>query len=364
MAKRKKYYSLKKILQTDAQYYVIFGGRNNGKTYAVHEYGLQRYWEHGEQMAIVRRWQEDFTGKRGESLFNNQVASGNVARITGGEWTDVYYRASRWYLCRYDENGNREQQDRPFAYGFSISAQEHDKSTPYPGIKNIFFDEFLTRTLYLQDEFVLFMNVLSTIIRDKKKDEIRVFMAGNTVNKYCPYFSEMGLTHIKQMKPGTIDVYTYGESGLTVAVEYSDNSVAKENASFFAFDNPKLKMITGNEWEISIYPHLPRKYKPKDIAYMYFIVFDSEILQCEIITFPDMSFTYIHRKTSPLKEDDWDLIYTPDFDPRPNYRRKITKPFSRLEERIASYYAQDKVFFQDNEVGDIVMNYLQFCRRG
>ena len=46
-------------------------------------------------------------------------------------------------------------------------------------------------------------------------------MLGNTVNRYCPYFKEMGLAHIKEMKPGDIDLYRYGDSELTVAVEYT-----------------------------------------------------------------------------------------------------------------------------------------------
>ena len=46
------------------QYNVIFGERSNGKTYAVMQHGLKEYAANGKQMAIVRRWQDDFTGKR------------------------------------------------------------------------------------------------------------------------------------------------------------------------------------------------------------------------------------------------------------------------------------------------------------
>lgn len=116
---------------------------------------------------------------------------------------------------------------------------EHDKSTNYDGIINAVLDEFLTRSYYLPNEFVLFMNVLSTIIRDR--DNVKIFMMGNTVNQYCPYFAEMGLTHIKEMKKGDIDVYEYGESGLTVAVEYTD-SPNKEGKNLISI----LPLITPN----------------------------------------------------------------------------------------------------------------------
>ena len=88
----------------------------------------------------------------------------------------------------------------------------------------------------------------------------------------------MGLTRVKDMKPGTIDVYQYGEEGkLRVAVEYAEASKeGKKSDVYFAFDNPKLKMITTGVWEIDIYPHCPYKYKPKDIQFTYFIKFTKQ----------------------------------------------------------------------------------------
>ena len=215
---KSKYYSLNKILSKNAVYNVIFGERSNGKTYSVLKYALEKYVKNGEQLAIVRRWNEDFTGKRGQTMYDALVANNEIFYLTNGEWSSVFYYGSRWYLCRYEDD-KRVTDETPFAYGFSISAMEHDKSTAYPHITTVCFDEFLTRTTYLPDEFVLFMNVLSTIIRHRTN--VKIFMLGNTVNKYCPYFVEMGLTHVKQMKPGDIDVYKYGDSSLSVAVEYT-----------------------------------------------------------------------------------------------------------------------------------------------
>ena len=237
---------------------------------------------------------------------------------------------------------------------------EHDKSTSYPDITTICFDEFLTRTTYLQDEFVLFMNVISTIIRHRTN--VKIFMLGNTVNRYCPYFREMGLKHIKEMKPGDIDLYRYGDSDLTVAVEYTlPNKNGKESDLYFAFDNPKLSMITGGAWEIDIYPHCPVKFKPSDILFIYFIEFSGDLLQCEIVQHEDLCFTFIHRKTTEIKDPEHDLIFSPDFSPRANCKRKITKPTSKIEKKISEHFIKDKVFYSDNEVGEIVRNYLLWC---
>ena len=150
---------------------------------------------------------------------------------------------------------------------------------------------------------------------------------------------------------------------MTVAVEYClPNKKGKKSDLYFAFDNPKLSMITGGAWEMEIYPHLPYKYKPKDILFTYFIKFDDELLQCEIINTENSVFTYIHRKTTELKNTDNDLIYSVDYDARPNWKRKLTKPTTDIEKKIAIFYTRDKVYYQDNEVGEIVRNYLQWCK--
>lgn len=360
MLGKSKFYSLKNILSKNPTYAVIFGERSNGKTYAVLKYGLENYINNHEQMAIVRRWQDDFTGKRGATMFDAIVSNGEIDKLTGGQWTGVYHWGSRWFLCRYEENGTRVTDEIPFAYGFSISSMEHDKSTAYPDITTIMFDEFITRSSYLPDEFVLFMNVVSTIVRHRTN--VRVFMLGNTVNKYCPYFSEMGLTHIKNMKEGDIDVYRYGDSQLVVAVEYcSNNKHGKPSDMYFAFDNPKLSMITGGAWEIDVYPHCPCKFSNKDIRFIFFISFNGELLQCEIVIYENTQFLFIHRKTTDIKNDNKDLIFSPEYDPRPNWRRNIIHPVDKLGKVIYTLIQQDKVFYQDNEVGEIVRNYLQWC---
>lgn len=360
---KQKYYSLNKILAKGAKYNVIFGERSNGKTYAVLKHGLEKYCNDGEQMAIIRRWQDDFIGKRGQTMFDNHVKNGEVSKLTKGKWSDIYYFSSRWYLCRFDpDTGKRIIDDTPFAWGFALSTMEHDKSTAYPNVTTIMFDEFLTRTTYLNEEFVLFMNVLSTIIRGRTN--VTIFMLGNTVNKYCPYFREMGLRHVKEMKQGDIDFYTYGDTELTVAVEYTEpNKNGKESDHYFAFDNPKLKMITGGEWELDIYPHCPTKYKPADVRFTYFIEFDGTLLQCEVVALSDMTFTFIHQKTTPLRDTKHDLIYTTDFNARPNYKRNILKPTTPLEKKVLQYYARDKIFYADNEIGEVVRNYLLWCSK-
>jgi hypothetical protein len=189
-------------------------------------------------------------------------------------------------------------------------------------------------------------------------------MLGNTVNKYCPYFKEMGLKHVTEMAQGDIDVYTYGTSSLKVAVEYCKPSEqGKASDVYFTFNNPALNMITGGAWEIDMYPHLPRKYKRSDVIFNFYINFDDVLLDCEVIAQSDATFVYIHEKTTPIKDESSTIIFSDQYDPRPNYVRNIRKPPNDICKRIANYFRDDKVFYQDNEVGEVVRNYLQYCRQ-
>lgn len=353
-----KFYDLGEILAKNADYNLIFGERSNGKTYAALRYGLEQFINTGKQMAYIRRWREDLRGKRAESLFANHTANGLISTLTDGKFNEVFYVSNKWFLSYYnEETGKRTPCDIPFCYGFSLSEQEHEKSSSYPNVTTVVFDEFLTRRYYLPDEFMLFMNLLSTIIR--QRDDVKVFMLGNTVNKYCPYFTEMGLKQVPVMEQGTIDIYRFGEHGATVAVEYC-STVVKHKASnkYFCFDNQNLQMITGGKWELAVYPHLPVKYAPKDVLFVYYIQFNDTILQGNIIQVGNENFTYIHMKTTPIKDTENSLIYSLEMNGKPNYKRKLISNASYIEQQVARYFATDKVFYQDNEVGEIVRNYL------
>lgn len=378
MKKKQKHYDISRILEKNAVYSLIIGRRSNGKTFSVKEialFGYHRngidingYLDDGTQLGYARRFDVDFVGKAA-SFYDDFVANpekGNIIeKNTKGKWNSVFYNGGKWYLCHMTPDGERDKTDPNFfAARFSVASQVHYQSTPYPNIRILLFDEFITREYYLPDEFLKLENLISTIVRERQ--DLRIFMLANTVNKYCPYFDDMGLSHVKTQKQGTIDVYTYGESDLTVAVEYCldiSDANSKTASKYFAFDNPKLKMITTGEWEIDIYPHLPCHYYKTDIRFMYFIVFDNETLQCEIISTEDhpYPFTYIHRKTTDIKDDGRTLIYQQSHDSMPMHRRKITKPMLPVEKKVAWFFENDKVFYQDNTVGETVRNYLNWC---
>lgn len=352
-----KYYNLKEILKRNAQYNIIIGERSNGKTYAVEKHILEKFFSDNEQGAIIRRWREDFRNKRGATMFSPFISDGTLKKLSHGNYNDIIYRSGVWYVAYIEEN--KVIDSKQFCYSFALSEVEHDKSTSYPNVTTILFDEFLTRSYYLNDEFVLFCNTLSTIIRER--DNVTIFMCGNTVNKYSPYFSELGLNHIKEMKQGTIDLYTYGDSKLKVAVEYCANikTNRKKSDVYFAFNNPHLSMIKEGKWEIANYPHLPFKYKPKDVLFMFWCVFGTDVIQGNIITSGNNIFCYLHRKTTNLQYKDTDIVYDLQSHSEYNRRYSFTHPIDNIDNKIYNLYKSNRFFYQSNDVGEIINNFVK-----
>lgn len=363
-----KYYTLTNILKRNAQYNMIYGERSNGKTYAVLEYALKDYLNTGRPLAVVRRYREDFRGKRGAAYFSSLEHNGNgkniIKQLSGGRFDRVIYNSSRWYLGYWNEDTQKNvTEENPFAYAFALTEMEHDKGNSYT-CGTILFDEFITRGAYLPDEFISFMNTISTIVRSR--NDVKIFMCANAVTsgKYNPYFNEMGLKHAKDMKKGDIDVYKYGDSKLIVAVEYADSpNKRKPSDIYFAFDNPKLQMITGGEWEIDIYPHLTKDIDKHDICFSYFIKFDDRILQADIIINSTDKFTFIHEKTTPIKNEDTDIIYSLTPIENHNCYVSLLNPVNTVTKKITTFFKANKVFYQSNEIGEIVTQYLNQCNK-
>lgn len=356
----KKYYDNHDIMLTNSEYNVVVSKRSDGKTFNMLYWGLVFYIEYGFEMAYVRRWETDIRGANGTQLFTGINASGVVEKLTNGEFDHIVHWNRKFYFAKHDEAGKSIRTETPFCYSFAINQGEHYKSSEYPNIKWIIFDEFITKYSYLNDEFILWMNLLSTIIRHR--DGIIINMLANTVDIACPYFEEMGLmSTIDQLEIGEIRTYTIGKDrDLRVAVERSGgNTRPKTSNKYFAFENSKLNMITNGAWEFDIFPHIKDSHTKDNIVFIYFIEFNTRVYQCEIVNKDGCMYTYIHVKTSKIWNENKELIFRLEHDTRPNIRINLLKPIDRLGEKIAWFFNNNMVFYQSNEVGQQIENYLK-----
>ena len=390
------YYDFTKLIKKypECLYYIIYGERSNGKSFSILKYMITEYYNSGftKSFGYLRRWKDDIVSANMNQVFKgikkDDFGRNNIIDITKGEYNEIVVKDRCFWLAYRNDEGEIEKvvDKQPLGYIFSLSTSERIKSTGYPDIYYIFFEEFIAESLPMVNEFTKFRSVLSTIIRND--DKVKIILAGNTINKHNLYFKEFGLHKTKYQKPATVDIYqftdddTLDEFGnpriLKIACEFTDfpNRKLKKSNIYFAFNREKNKMIRNGSWDIGEYPHLEYFYRPKDIKMIYFIKHEGEIFQAEIIKVKDnkdnkifyddntifsdkpLLFTYIHKKTTEIKKPYDHIIFQAEYDTHSNIRHDIMNAYDDIGRFIKSFYISSKVFYQDNEVGDMINSFM------
>lgn len=358
------FYDISGIDAQDAVYNLIYGKRSNGKTFAVCRKIIDAYLDEGKPSAYIRRLDEMIKPKNIERLFNPHLEY--IKEKTEGKYNSIFYRSNSFYLCCYEDDLKIAQDKEPFCRTYAINTAETTKGQDAGEVKYVFFDEFITRQFYISNEFVLYQNLLSSIIRQRNA---KIYMVANTVSKYCPYFREMGLSRIKDQKIGTIDVYTMGAAGTRIAVEYADAPGGGENVSkYFCFDNPELDMITSGAWEIALYRHIPKGVGSLTPEVRFYISFDGRLLQGGLYILNDAPLLAISRRNKEIKEPENNIIYSDNLDdppdPNPLHQTNLAITPTRAHETILSLIKQHKTYFADNEDGETFANYLKWATKG
>lgn len=251
-----KWYSLDNILKHDVQYYMIFGERSNGKSFAVDTYIIDKFFEEGKQFAFVKRFEEDIKTKYMSEVFNpleNYILEKYNHRIK-------FYRGC-WLLYE-DGTEGKISECKVFGYAFSLANVNRTKATSYPDIDTILFEEFMSIDCsYLPDELNLFLNLISTIVR--YRHNVKVFMLANAISKFSPYSSALGI-RLHRLKKGEIILKEYTDKKgfkTRFAIERSENVNVFDNNQntnkivYNNFGNAGVgQMITSGEFEVHAYP--------------------------------------------------------------------------------------------------------------
>ncbi len=359
------YYDGRNLLNCNSEYLMSFGMKSNGKSTFYQMTGIICYVKWGAQMVLLRLFDEDFKKGRADGMFGG-IPKGFIEDLTKGKYNEIVYRNYKWYLAFYNVDTNEyELDEKPFCYRQCIL--NAGSSFQMPEVEIIFFDEFIRKdsALSVKNEFVEFQTVISTIKRNKTS--LQIFMSGNTINRNSTYFNEMGLYRIGKQEKGTIDTYQYGNLDMSVSVEYCDVPSGRNAKSdkYFMFDNPQLNMIHTGDWQLPMFPHLPVRFKPKDVMLTYFIkskdLAKDKMLQCDIICSGSNMFTYIHDDYTKTVDYDEDIIYDLVDDGRPNVNKFINIIKYPFQSTIYEFFKTKKIFYKNNAIGVSVMTYLKEC---
>lgn len=335
-----KYYSLENILSKNFDINILIGERSNGKSYAVKEECIKKAYKTGKcTFGLIRRYDSDIKG----SLIESYFADMPIKKYTGGNYDLInVYRGGIYFAKIEDDKLKRGQL---IGQVFALALDERYKSTEYPFMEDLIFEEFVTKNRYLDsDEPMRLMNLMSTVFRRRKG---RLFMVANTISRVCPYFSEFGLRGIPTMKIGQIDSYEFEDIAgkiTKIGVEYCANTGATTSGMFFGKFG---KQIDGGAWECKEYARLPKDLNKYNISYRMSLKYNDFKFNILLLTDEDFLGVYVYPASLKLndrlltEEYSSDMMITPCL-----YRGK------KKEEMISALFYQNKFCYSDNLTGD------------
>lgn len=164
------YIDLSKILSYNALLNFIIASRGTGKTYGTTKFVVKRFIEKGEEFIYLRRYKSELQ-KSIPKFFN--------ALTTNDEFPEHTFSHKGSYLLIDDKTAG---------YGVTLSTAQQLKSTNFPKVKYIIFDEFILEEgqgHYLKNEVDVFLGLIETISRLR---DVKVLLLGNSANLVNPYF--------------------------------------------------------------------------------------------------------------------------------------------------------------------------------
>lgn len=351
MARKKiNYYDISNMLKTQAQYMILLGQRANGKSYQAKKTVLEDAYENGTRFVYLRRWQADIKAKAVQNYFGDIP----IKKITNGEYTGIVAWNNSIYFTTEDEKGETVKA-KEIGYYCALNEYERYKSWVFKDISYILYEEFITDSIYLNDEPRLLQQFVSTVARNNR---ITVLLIGNTLSRVCPYFVEWCLDGVLKQKQGTIEIYHYhvDDGVIDIAVEYCANANA-ENTMFFG---QTAKQIVTGEWDTKDVAKLPRKKEEYEKVYEVLVEYQKFKFVIELLIEPIKGgiICYVYPMTSNRKIM---RVITDEFSDSPFVSSKldITK---RPEQLISKCISLGKICYSDNLTGADFNNVLAHFR--
>ena len=277
------YYNYDNLFSRDFLIAFVIGERGVGKSYGAKVAMVKKFLKTGEQFIYVRRYRTELDTAL--TTFWNDVAS-----YSGFEDLRLEVKKNKTlttFLCNKKVCG----------YAIPLSTANIMKSTPFPSVSTIIFDEFLLDTggtyHYLKNEVNMFLDLIESVGRLR---DIKVILLGNALNVHAsPYFAYWDLelpynSEFRSFYDGAILVnYIKNEEyrkakkasrfgKLIDGTDYGryaiDNEVFHENRSFIEKKPPNSTfygMIIINGVGIGIwngrngYMYLSEKYDPNTL---------------------------------------------------------------------------------------------------
>lgn len=341
-------------------YYMLLSKRGVGKTTSVMLLGLILFKLYGVQIQYIRQTEDMLKPKFAQELMSTILSCGYIKTLTEGRWNYAYYYANKWVFANIDGDGHIvEKTSLHFCYTLSIDQSFTYKSNyNAPNGNFTVFDEFIGKR-YTQNEFVYYLDILSTIIR--KRSGVINFMLSNNIEEFSEYFEEFEIyDQIREMKAGECDIAeTPGGTRIYVEkINIHDKNAARLNAEYFGFKNPRLYAITGaGEWNVALCKHYDLDDEVELIDRTHYIKMGYNLVNLELCRSGKYGYICRVHKATRIHEDS--IVYTMDMIEDKRYRQG--KGHSRVDAFIWGLLRAGLWHYATNSQKNFVDKYVSIC---
>lgn len=255
------FFKLKPMMCNDPDVIVIQGMRSNGKTYGVLEYCIRDYKDHGRRFIYTRRLAESITKKNIAELLDpfmvNPYVKTPLIEELWGEGAKIRYNVGKFEVIKPDDP-DFEKEIIGYVESLSTTGTWKSKYSDAQNIYNFILDEFLPlkSERALPEEINSFEQATSSVFRSHAEN-CKVFLIGNTVSVYSPYFTNFGINTFSMNQQGKIyNIELPNEVGEPTKVAFqwtpSNTKISKQTSKFM-----RSSKIAMGEYEIDPVAEIP-----------------------------------------------------------------------------------------------------------
>ena len=363
----KDYYNPCTLPLETCPYSDILSERSIGKTTNLLLFGMCANKLYGTVIQYIRQSEDMTAPSVARELFDtilNYDGGRYVRQLTDERYNSIYVHWRRAYYCLRDDEGKViDQSEEPFLVMLSIDRNLSYKSSyNAPNGDFIIYDEFIGKPAS-ETEFINFMDLLKTIIRQRKTP--RVILSANTINLNHSYFREQEISkEVRKLKTGDSEIFTT-ERGTRIYVEIfgaKQTQIKRDiNKMFFGFKNPRLSSITGADavWAFDCYPHIVAQDTDKCITRRLRIKHNDMLLQADIMETEDRGIiANVHPTTTTYSDS---IVLTNGEVWARNEFYGVGKGL--LCELFWRLYRANKVYYDSNETGALLADYVRDIKR-
>ena len=164
------WYDIGQTLTYNCLFNFVIGARGTGKTYSAKKRAIKLFLERGHQFVYLRRYQEEID-ETAEGYFNDVLLNNEFPNVK------IEYVAGQYFI-----------NDQLAGYAMALTKAKSYKSSSYPLVYFMIFDEFLIEdngyTRYLKNEVKQFLGFYMSIDRYRG---VQVFFLANSTTMVNPY---------------------------------------------------------------------------------------------------------------------------------------------------------------------------------